>query len=94
MTGAAQFTPVGSVNMPYWTVLKGGKTVYRGAELVPRDDGSLVLPSGELISEPYHVTGPHDGDPPAISGKGSTPPPTGKPDRINKAGGYGPDNIR
>lgn len=81
--------------MSYWIVTKGGVTEYRGAaKPEKRDDGSLVLPNGRLIPEPYTLTGPHDGDPPDISGKGSVPPRPGRPERINPAGGFGPGNTR
>jgi hypothetical protein len=82
--------------MSYWTVLVGGKTVYRGEEKPEeRADGTLVLPKGQSFAKgKYRLTGPHDGDPPQISGKGSVPPKPGRPDKIDPAGGFGPNNTR
>jgi hypothetical protein len=81
--------------MSYYTVVKGGVTEYRGAEKPDEHDGYCVLPKpkGKIVTQPYILTGPHDGDPPEMP-RGSTPRPTGRPNRINKARGFGPGNTR
>ncbi len=82
--------------MPFWTVLVGGKTAYRGEEKPKiHFDGRLELPSGQTFVEGKYRLAEHDGDmPPAPSGKGSVPPKTGRPDKKNPVGGFGPNNTR
>ena len=75
--------------------LVGGKTVYRGEEKPKiHDDDTLQLPSGQTFAKGKYRLVENKGDmPPAPSGKGSVPPKIGKPDRVNPAGGFGPNNT-
>lgn len=78
--------------MSYWTVTKGGKTVYRGEAKPKERDTDCVLPSGEQVSKPYHLR-EGDGDTPTISGKGATARSADKPERVDPARGFSEDNT-
>jgi hypothetical protein len=81
--------------MSNWSVLVGGKTVYRG-ETKPKEhpDGRLELPTGQTFAKgKYRLFGPKGDDPPEISGKGSVPPKPGRPDKKDPARGFGEHNT-
>jgi hypothetical protein len=82
--------------MSHWSVLVGGKTVYRGkAKPTERPDGRLELPTGQTFAKGKYRVLEHKGDdPPEISGKGSVPPKPGRPDKKNPPRGFGEDNIQ
>ncbi|MBB3753664.1 hypothetical protein FHT44_006186 [Mycolicibacterium sp. BK634] len=81
--------------MPHYTVLVGGKTVYRG-EKQPKEhaDGRLELPSGQTFAKGAYRLVEHKGNPPPISGKGSVPQKPGRPEKLNPAGGFSDSNTK
>jgi hypothetical protein len=82
--------------MAYWTVIQGGVTVYRGEqEPMVHSDGKVELPKGQTFEkDSYTLTGPHKGNPPRTSGKGSNRRSTGNQEKIDPARGYGEDNTK
>jgi len=82
--------------MPSYTVIVGGKAVYRGKEEpVERSDGRLQLPSGQTYDKGKYRVIKHKGDtPPTPVSKGSVAPSTGKPDRVNPADGWAERNSK
>lgn len=82
--------------MPSYTVMVGGKAVYRGQKKpVERSDGRLQLPTGQTFDKGTYRVVEHKGDtPPTPQSKGSVPPSTSKPERIKPADGWAERNIK
>jgi hypothetical protein len=76
-----------------YTVIKGGKTVYSGSEKpAKQSDGSLKLPSGELLPEGSYRMSEHKNPRPKMP-RASVPPKTGR-ERKDPTRGWSEDNRK
>jgi hypothetical protein len=77
--------------MPYTVTGPGGP--YREEEEPEElDDGRLRLRSGQTLAPGTWKKFPAPANKP--ESQGSTPPPTGRPDKTNPADGFGENNTR
>jgi hypothetical protein len=74
-----------------WTVMGPGGPYREEEEPEVLDDGRLLLNSGQTLAADTWQKFPASATKP--ESRGSTPPPTDKPDRINPARGYSEDNT-
>lgn len=88
---------LGSVSLgrPHWSVVVGGKTVYRGtAKPTERPHGRLELPTGQSFERGKCRVVEHKADSPLeISGRGSVPPKSCRPGRNDPALGFSDENV-
>jgi hypothetical protein len=78
--------------MTYWSFIGRGSTRYVTEEPEVRSDGTVVS-KGEIFPKGTKVKR-HEGDPPERPSRGSVPPKAGRPNKIDKARGFGEGNTR
>ncbi|WP_147377917.1 hypothetical protein [Mycobacteroides abscessus] len=78
--------------MVYWTVVAGHSTQHVREEPTERSDGTLVLSTGQTLSPNTFRVIRHEGDPPEVS-RASVGNKAGRPDKINRARGFGEQNT-
>ena len=80
------------LSMVYWTVVAGHSTQHVREEPTERSDGALVLSTGQTLGPNTFRVIRHEGDPPEVS-RASVGNKAGRPSKINRARGFGEQNI-